>query len=65
MGQAASVTRAFECQACSDLMRYVLNDCKCSSHCSDCCTCEVETDPIAVSDGEVDVELGAIKWHKK
>ena len=28
---------------CSDFYKYVLNDCRCHSNCSDCCDFEIET----------------------
>ena len=71
MGAAgvASILRAFDCECCSDCAKYVLNDFRLHSKCSDCCEFDIETDEVAIpaaSDSEheqLEVE-GCLRWSR-
>ena len=72
MGQAASIITALtgccQCPCCSDVSKYVLNDCKSSCKMCGCLEVDIETDAVDIaSDGsEEELEVqDCLKWHRK
>ncbi len=49
MGEAASVIKAFSCEACA---KYVCNSMHIHSKCRDCCEFDVTTDEIELCEGD-------------
>ena len=55
MGEAASLIKAFSCEACA---KYVLNSCHFHSQCMhECCVIDFTTDEIEIEDENSDIEV--------
>ncbi len=51
---------------CSDFYKYVLNDCKCHSACSDCCDFEIETHETGGEHSEESLDVGnLVHYHSE